>query len=82
MVYRVLPFSVLNTTIVLPQYAPLPDGYRSIGEILKEYRVKNNLSLSEVARKLGVFPSNVRYWENGGMPGVKNYQKKLKMMMP
>lgn len=77
MVYRVLPFSVLDKKIVLPHYEPLPNGYTNIGEILKEYRLKNNFSLSEVARKLGAFPSNVRHWEKGGMPSVSSYHKIL-----
>lgn len=72
-----LPFSQFSTSIVLPQYEPLPDGYNNIGELLKEYRTKNNLSLSEVARKLGVFSYNVRYWEKGGIPNFKNHRNIL-----
>lgn len=79
MFYRVLPFSVLSICIVLPYYEPLPKGYASIGELLKEYRTKNNLSLSEVARKLGVFASNVKYWEQGGMPSVENYNEVINL---
>ena len=75
-----LPFSVLNTTTVLPQYEPLPEGYYSIGQLLQEYRAKNNLSLSEVARKLEVFASNVRHWEKGGMPSVESYNRLLVIM--
>lgn len=75
-----LPFSELSVTIVLPQYEPLPAGYTSIGQLIKEYRAKNNLSLSEVARKLGVFASNVRYWENGGMPSLKKIQSILMLV--
>lgn len=75
-----LPFSVLDKTIILPQYELLPKGYASIGEVLKEYRTKNNLSLSEVARQLAVFPSNVRHWEKGGMPNIVMHNRILKLL--
>ena len=37
----------------------------SLGETLKELRLKNNYTLEEVAQKLGVTHKAVQFWEQG-----------------
>ena len=38
---------------------------RSLGELLKDYRIKNNMSQEFVAQRLGVSRQAVSKWENG-----------------
>ncbi len=38
---------------------------RSLGELLKEYRIRNNMTQEFVARQLGVSRQAVSKWENG-----------------
>ena len=39
--------------------------YTTIGDVLKEYRIKNNMTQEFVAQKLGVSRQAVSKWENG-----------------
>jgi transcriptional regulator with XRE-family HTH domain len=40
----------------------------ALGKILKEYRVQNNLTLQNIADKLGVTRQMIFYYENGRTP--------------
>ena len=47
--------------------------YTTIGDVLKEYRIKNNMTQEFVAQKLGVSRQAVSKWENGtNTPSTSN----------
>ena len=77
MVYHLLPFSTLHNIIKIEQYTPLPEGYASIGELIKEYRVKNNLTYIEMSKLLDVFTVQVKNWELGKNKPTINFHNSV-----
>jgi transcriptional regulator with XRE-family HTH domain len=64
---------------------PKPSGYNvnpvTIGDYLKQYRLENGYTTSEIALELEVFQSTIYKWEaNLSNPQGNNLQKIIKFM--
>ena len=56
-------FKALNKYLKLNKH-PSYQQHRTIGDVLKEYRIKNNMTQEFVAQALGVSRQAVSKWEN------------------
>lgn len=55
-----------NTRVPIPA-----EARRAMGKRLRRARWDTNLSMRELADRVGVTQNSVAHWEHGGLPGVR-----------
>lgn len=53
---------------------------KEIMKLIEKERVKQGVSINEMARRVGVSASNIEHWKNGGGITLKKADKVLKVL--
>ena len=69
-----VPYSVLNTTVPLPDKRPFPSDLQTVGNHIKHARLSRNILIKDVTAQLKIDRETLRGWElNLFEPHVSHY---------
>lgn len=54
--------------------------WREIMDLIEKERIRQGLTMSDLARLMDVRPSNVNYWKHGGGISLENADKALRVL--
>lgn len=76
-----IPFSELTNSVPIPDKRLFPETIQTIGDHIKNYRLKHNIQVQTIIAELGINRETLRGWEqNLFQPFVKHYPKIIEIL--